>query len=54
MANFKIPEKYNSFLSPRQTIKAVQQIRDFFSKGLESDLNLQKINAPLMIEKNRV
>ena len=52
MENLIIPESYQACLSPKQTVEAVQQIKSFFSSRLASGLNLQKVDAPLMIEKN--
>ena len=42
MENLIIPENYQACLSAKQTLKAVQQIKNFFSSSLANGLEFAK------------
>lgn len=46
-----VPEGYKSFLSVRQTQKAVKIIKDVFEIELSKLLNLERVSAPLFVYK---
>ncbi len=46
-----IPEKYNPKLSVRETQEAIKYIRDTFQKEFGKEMNLERISAPLFVEK---
>lgn len=46
------PEHYQPILSVRETQDAIKLIRDKFQKELALQLNLERISAPLFVEKN--
>lgn len=46
-----IPKNYNPQLDIRDTEKAIKLIRDNFENNLASNLNLERISAPLFVEK---
>lgn len=47
-----IPEHYDPILNVRQTQGAIKFIRDTFQKELGREMNLERISAPLFVEKN--
>ncbi|MBE6351563.1 MAG: aspartate--ammonia ligase [Treponema bryantii] len=46
----KMPAKYKSILSPRETEHAIVAIKDFFQLALSTELNLYRVTAPLFVE----
>ena len=44
-----VPEDYESFLSLRQTERAIKTIKDHFQGSLVNELNLYRISAPLFV-----
>lgn len=46
-----LPENYNPRLSVRQTQEAIKYIRDTFQKEFGKEMNLERISAPLFVEK---
>ena len=46
-----VPKDYNSHLSVRQTQEAIKFIRDSFQKEFAKEMNLERISAPLFVEK---
>ena len=49
--NFTIVEGYSSSLSLRETQKAIKYVKDTFQKELKAALGLERISAPLFVEK---
>lgn len=49
--NLIIPEKYDPVLSLRQTQEAIKYIRDTFQKEFGRALMLERISAPLFVQK---
>ena len=47
-----IPENYNPHLSVRQTQEAIKYIRDTFQRELGKEMHLERISAPLFVEKS--
>ena len=47
-----IPEKYDPRLSVRETQEAIKYIRDTFQKEFGKEMNLERISAPLFVEKS--
>lgn len=47
-----IPKNYDPHLSVRKTQEAIKYIRDTFQRELEKEMNLERISAPLFVEKN--
>ncbi|HEY9574423.1 MAG TPA: aspartate--ammonia ligase [Lachnospiraceae bacterium] len=47
-----IPQSYDAHLSVRQTQEAIKYIRDTFQKEFGKEMNLERISAPLFVEKN--
>ena len=47
-----IPEKYGPRLSVRETQEAIKYIRDTFQKEFGREMNLERISAPLFVEKS--
>lgn len=47
-----IPKAYDAHLSVRQTQEAIKYIRDTFQKEFGKEMNLERISAPLFVEKN--
>ncbi len=45
----KLPSKYKSILSTRQTEHAIVAIKDFFQLALSTELNLYRVTAPLFV-----
>ena len=46
------PENYDPRLSVRETQEAIKYIRDTFQKELGKEMNLERISAPLFVEKS--
>ena len=47
-----LPEGYDPRLDVRQTQEAIKYIRDTFQKEFGKELNLERISAPLFVEKS--
>lgn len=47
-----LPEHYDPKLSIRQTQDAIKYIRDTFQKEMGREMNLERISAPLFVEKS--
>ncbi|MDD7770993.1 aspartate--ammonia ligase [Suipraeoptans intestinalis] len=47
-----IPNNYDPHLSVRKTQEAIKYIRDTFQKELGKEMNLERISAPLFVEKS--
>ena len=47
-----LPEKYDPRLSIRETQEAIKYIRDTFQKEFGKEMNLERISAPLFVEKS--
>ena len=47
-----LPEKYDPRLGVRETQEAIKYIRDTFQKELGKEMNLERISAPLFVEKS--
>ena len=45
----KLPAKYKSILSTRETEHAIVAIKDFFQLALSTELNLYRVTAPLFV-----
>lgn len=50
--NVIFPEHYDPRLSVRQTQEAIKYIRDTFQKEFGREMKLERISAPLFVEKN--
>ena len=50
--SFIVPKEYKSFLTVRQTQKAVKIIKDVFEIELSKMLNLERVSAPLFVFKD--
>ena len=46
-----IPEGYRSELGVRETEKAIKEIKDYFQESLAHKLNLQRVSAPLFVDR---
>jgi len=49
--NQLIPENYKSILGLKETEKGIKLVKDYFEKGLADELNLQRVSAPLFVQK---
>lgn len=47
-----LPENYDPRLSVRETQEAIKYIRDTFQKEFGREMNLERISAPLFVEKS--
>ena len=47
-----LPENYDPRLSVRKTQEAIKYIRDTFQKEFGKEMNLERISAPLFVEKS--
>ena len=47
-----IPKNYDSHLTVRETQEAIKYIRDTFQKEFGKEMNLERISAPLFVEKS--
>ena len=50
--NLILPKDYNPRLTIRQTQEAIKYIRDTFQKEFGKQMNLERISAPLFVEKS--
>lgn len=50
--NLIIPKNYDPHLSVRETQEAIKYIRDTFQRELGKKMNLERISAPLFVEKS--
>ena len=50
--NLILPQNYDPRLSVRQTQEAIKYIRDTFQKEFGRRMNLERISAPLFVEKS--
>ena len=50
--NLILPESYDPRLTIRQTQEAIKYIRDTFQKEFGREMNLERISAPLFVEKS--
>ncbi len=50
--NLILPENYDPRLTVRETEEAIKYIRDTFQKELGSEMNLERISAPLFVERS--
>ncbi|MBM6840929.1 aspartate--ammonia ligase [[Clostridium] spiroforme] len=50
--NLIIPKNYDPVLDTRETQEAIKYIRDTFQKEFGREMNLERISAPLFVEKN--
>lgn len=50
--NLILPENYDPRLSVRETQGAIKYIRDTFQKEFGKEMNLERISAPLFVEKS--
>ena len=46
-----IPEKYDPRLTIRETQDAIKYIRDTFQKEMGREMHLERISAPLFVER---
>ena len=44
-----LPEDYRPILNPRETEKAIREIKEFFQTNLAFELNLVRVTAPLFV-----
>ena len=51
MFNVVIPDGYKSSLSLRETQRAIKLTKDLFERNLANALNLERVTAPLIVEK---
>jgi len=49
MYSLNIPEKYKSHLDVAHTEKAIKQVKDFFQLNLSTELQLQRVTAPMIV-----
>ena len=52
MQNLILPDHYDPKLSVRETQEAIKYIRDTFQKEIGKEMNLERISAPLFLEKS--
>lgn len=52
MKSLIIPENYASVLDLRETERAIKAVKDGFERSLAERLNLERITAPLFLEKD--
>lgn len=52
MKGLIIPDGYSSVLSLRETERAIKSVKDVFERSLAERLNLERITAPLFVEKD--
>jgi aspartate--ammonia ligase len=46
-----IPNNYKSFLSLKETERAIKMIKDFFESNLAAELKLRRVTAPLFVQR---
>lgn len=51
MNGLVIPQNYSSVLNLRETERAIKSVKDIFERSLAERLNLERITAPLFVEK---
>ena len=49
MSQLVIPEGYKPLLNLKETQIAIKQVKDFFQRELEAELNLKRVSAPLFV-----
>lgn len=49
MGSIVIPEGYKASLNIKDTEKAIKRVKDFFERELATQLNLQRVSAPLFV-----
>ena len=49
--NLILPKDYDPRLTIRQTQEAIKYIRDTFQKEFGKQMNLERISAPLFVER---
>lgn len=49
MGKIVVPEGYMATLNVRDTEKAIKRVKDFFERELATQLNLQRVSAPLFV-----
>ena len=49
MGSILIPEGYSSELDIKATEKAIKRVKDYFERELATQLNLQRVSAPLFV-----
>jgi len=47
-----LPEDYDPIISPKETQGAITAIKEFIEKGLCDELNLIRVQCPLIVDKN--
>ena len=47
-----LPENYDPHMTVRETQKAIKYIRDTFQREFGKEMNLERISAPLFVEKS--
>src|SRR5271157_5251653 len=45
-----LPQDYNSLLNPKETQKAIHEVRRFIEDGLCKELNLMMVTVPLIVD----
>lgn len=50
MSKLIIPKDYSALLSPMETQKAIEKIKDYFQNQLAAKLNLQRVSAPVFVQ----
>ncbi len=48
--SFAIPAGYKPLLGPKQTERAIKELKDFFELNLGTELNLTRVTAPLFVQ----
>lgn len=51
MYSLNIPKQYKSLLDVAQTEKAIKQVKDFFQLNLSTELQLQRVTAPMIVKR---
>lgn len=46
-----IPKNYNSFLTLKETERAIKMVKDFFELNLAAELKLRRVTAPLFVQR---
>ncbi|MBQ6936977.1 MAG: aspartate--ammonia ligase [Clostridia bacterium] len=52
MTNLILPKDYNAKLSLRETQRAIKIVKDNFQRKLSSELNLDRVTAPVIVTKS--
>ena len=47
-----LPENYDPHMTVRETQEAIKYIRDTFQREFGKEMNLERISAPLFVEKS--